>query len=159
MHKHLFFEQLYSLVENEPSILANISNITALINQTFEDINWVIFYFLDKNELVLGPFQGKVACTRIPLGKGVCGVAAMRNEVLRVDNVHEFQGHIACDFASRSEIVIPIVVNYQVIGVLDIDSPSFNRFTKKDEQILKEAVHIIEDVVFQNKDDDFTDLL
>ncbi len=159
MHKHLFFEQLYSLVENEPSILANISNITALINQTFEDINWVGFYFLDKNELVLGPFQGKVACTRIPLGKGVCGVAAMRNEVLRVDNVHEFQGHIACDFASRSEIVIPIVVNYQVIGVLDIDSPSFNRFTKKDEQILKEAVHIIEDVVFQNKDDDFTDLL
>lgn len=159
MHKHLFFEQLYSLVENEPSILANISNITALINQTFEDINWVGFYFLDKNELVLGPFQGKVACTRIPLGKGVCGVAAMRNEVLRVDNVHAFQGHIACDFASRSEIVIPIVVNYQVIGVLDIDSPSFNRFTKKDEQILKEAVHIIEDVVFQNKDDDFTDLL
>ena len=159
MHKHLFFEQLYSLVENEPSILANISNITALINQTLEDINWVGFYFLDKNELVLGPFQGKVACTRIPLGKGVCGVAAMRNEVLRVDNVHEFQGHIACDFASRSEIVIPIVVNYQVIGVLDIDSPSFNRFTKKDEQILKEAVHIIEDVVFQNKDDDFTDLL
>ena len=159
MHKHLFFEQLYSLVENEPSILANISNITALINQTFEDINWVGFYFLDKNELVLGPFQGKVACTRIPLGKGVCGVAAMRNEVLRVDNVHEFQGHIACDFASRSEIVIPIVVNYQVIGVLDIDSTSFNRFTKKDEQILKEAVHIIEDVVFQNKDDDFTDLL
>ena len=159
MHKHLFFEQLYSLVENEPSILANISNITALINQTFEDINWVGFYFLDKNELVLGPFQGKVACTRIPLGKGVCGVAAMRNEVLRVDNVNEFQGHIACDFASRSEIVIPIVVNYQVIGVLDIDSPSFNRFTKKDEQILKEAVHIIEDVVFQNKDDDFTDLL
>lgn len=158
MHKHLFFEQLYSLVENEPSILANISNVTALINQTFEDINWVGFYFLDKNELVLGPFQGKVACTRIPLGKGVCGVAAMRNEVLRVDNVHEFQGHIACDFASRSEIVIPIVVNYQVIGVLDIDSPSFNRFTKKDEQILIEAVHIIEDVIFQNKDDDFTDL-
>ena len=159
MDTQLFLQQAHELVKDEKNVVANMANISAFLNEILPNINWVGFYLLEDKELVLGPFQGKVACTRIPLGKGVCGVAAMRNEVLRVDNVHEFQGHIACDFASRSEIVIPIVVNYQVIGVLDIDSPSFNRFTKKDEQILKEAVHIIEDVVFQNKDDDFTDLL
>ena len=146
MNKHLFFDQLYALIKDEPNKLANLSNITAFLNQSLDDINWVGFYFLD--ELVLGPFQGKVACTRLPIGKGVCGVAAMRNQIIRVDNVHEFHGHIACDSASKSEIVLPIMSNYQLIGVLDIDSPSYNRFTQRDEDILKEVVHIIETVLY-----------
>lgn len=148
MNKHLFFDQLYALIKDEPNKLANLSNITAFLNQSLDDINWVGFYFLDGHELVLGPFQGKVACTRLPIGKGVCGVAAMRNQIIRVDNVHEFHGHIACDSASKSEIVLPIMSNYQLIGVLDIDSPSYNRFTQRDEDILKEVVHIIETVLY-----------
>jgi len=149
MNKHLFLDQLYALVSDEPNIIANLSNISAFLNESFEDINWVGFYLKEEKELVLGPFQGKPACVRIPLGKGVCGTAAFRKEVLRVEDVHQFIGHIACDSQSRSEIVLPIVINDEVIGVLDIDSPSYNRFTLKDENLLKDVVRLIEETVFK----------
>lgn len=149
MNKHIFFDQLYSLTKDEPNVIANLSNISAFLNQSFEDINWIGFYLKDNNELVLGPFQGKPACVRIPIGKGVCGTAALRKEVLRVEDVHQFIGHIACDSDSRSEIVLPIIVHDEVVGVLDIDSPHYNRFTLKDEMFLKDVVSIIEQTVFE----------
>lgn len=152
MNKHLFFDQLYALIKDEPNIIANLSNISAFLNQSYEDINWVGFYLMDEGELVLGPFQGKVACVRIPLGKGVCGTAALQRKVLRVEDVHQFVGHIACDGDSKSEIVLPIIVNNEVIGVLDIDSPIYNRFSVKDEEILKGIVEIIEKTVFKKVD-------
>lgn len=153
MNKHLFLDQLYALVKDETNVIANLSNVTAFINETFEDINWVGFYFKDNDhELVLGPFQGKIACVRIPIGKGVCGTAALRNEVIRVENVHQFVGHIACDSASRSEIVLPLVINDEVVGVLDIDSPIYNRFSLKDEELLKDIVEIIEESVLKKVD-------
>lgn len=153
MNKHLFLDQLYALVKDESNVIANLSNVTAFINDTFEDINWVGFYFKDNDsELVLGPFQGKIACVRIPIGKGVCGTAALRNEVIRVENVHQFVGHIACDSASRSEIVLPLVINEEVVGVLDIDSPIYNRFSLKDEELLKDIVEIIEESVLKKVD-------
>lgn len=105
------------------------------------DINWVGFYLLNsENVLTLGPFQGKIACTRIPVGKGVCGQAVAQNKVLRVDNVHQFDGHIACDSASNSEIVLPLYQNDKIIGVLDIDSPKFARFTEQEQQILEHCI-------------------
>ncbi|MBS5368662.1 MAG: GAF domain-containing protein [Longibaculum muris] len=152
MDKHLFFEQLHLLIQDEPNIIANLANISAFLNQNFDDINWVGFYLVEKDnpkkELVLGPFQGKVACIRIPFGQGVCGNAALRKETIRVLDVHQFVGHIACDAESLSEIVIPIIVDDEVIGVLDIDSPSYNRFTLNDQMILEDVVKIIEKDVF-----------
>ena len=152
MDKHLFFDQLYALITDEPNMIANLANVSAFINEYFEGLNWVGFYLVDeesnRNELVLGPFQGKPACVRIPIGKGVCGTAALRREVLRVDDVHQFIGHIACDADSRSEIVLPIIVNDELIGVLDIDSPVFNRFTLQDEDILKRIVDILIETCF-----------
>jgi L-methionine (R)-S-oxide reductase len=153
MNKLLFCDQLYALIKDEPNQIANLSNISAFLNQSFDNINWVGFYLMEGKELVLGPFQGKVACVRIPLGRGVCGTAAYRKEVIRVADVHQFCGHIACDSESRSEIVLPLIVNNEVIGVLDIDSPSYNRFSGKDEKILREAVKIIEECVFQRTDE------
>lgn len=150
MNKQLFYDQLYALIKDEPNIIANLSNISAYLNQNMEDINWVGFYLMEDNELILGPFQGKVACVRIPLERGVCGTAAYRKEVIRVADVHQFCGHIACDSDSRSEIVLPLVVHDEVIGVLDIDSPSYNRFTGKDEEVLKQVVQMIEECVFKS---------
>ena len=149
MNKHLFLDQIYALVKDEPNVIANLANISAFLNESLQEINWVGFYFIENNELVLGPFQGKVACVRIPIGKGVCGTAVLRKKVIRVEDVHQFIGHIACDSASRSEIVLPVTVNDEVIGVLDIDSPYYNRFTLKDEEILKNVVEIIEECVFK----------
>ncbi|MFR7592639.1 MAG: GAF domain-containing protein [Longibaculum sp.] len=149
MNKHLFLQQAYELVKDEPNIIANLSNLSAFLNQVLEHINWVGFYFLEDRELVLGPFQGKVACARIPLGKGVCGTAALNREVLRIHDVHQFVGHIACDSQSNSEIVLPIIVDNEVKGVLDIDSPDYNRFLVKDEEFLKGIVEIIENEVFK----------
>ncbi|KDM91258.1 GAF domain-containing protein [Photobacterium galatheae] len=126
-------QQAVALIDGEPDIIANISNISALLNMELEDINWVGFYLLKENELVLGPFQGKPACVRIPVGRGVCGTAASENKVQRVSDVHQFEGHIACDAASNSEIVIPLLVKGQLYGVLDIDSPSLSRFDQEDE--------------------------
>lgn len=151
MDKQLFLEQLYSLIIDEPDIIANLSNISAFLNETIENINWVGFYLIKDDELVLGPFQGKVACVRIPVGKGVCGTAVYRKRMINVPDIFHFKDHIVCDSSSRSEIVFPIIVNNQIVGVLDIDAPCFNRFTGEDEIILQDAVHIIEEIVFNKK--------
>ncbi|MFT8870791.1 MAG: GAF domain-containing protein [Sporolactobacillus sp.] len=130
-------QTLTALIKDEPNQIANLANASALLNDVLEDINWVGFYVLKNGELVLGPFQGKPACVRIPLGKGVCGTAALNKEIVRVADVHAFPGHIACDPASRSEIVIPIFKADAMIGVLDVDSASINRFSEEDQQLLE----------------------
>ena len=127
--------------------IADLSNAAALIYNALDDLNWAGFYLKEGDILVLGPFQGKPACIEIPMGRGVCGTAAMMNETLVVKNVHEFSGHIACDGASNSEIVIPLRANGEVMGVLDIDSPIFNRFDDKDKAGLEELAKIIEKVL------------
>ena len=139
-------EQLKSLAEEEHEILPVLSNASALLYWNLEDLNWAGFYLMDKGSLLLGPFQGKVACIRIPLGKGVCGTAAKNDEILVVENVHEFPGHIACDGASNSEIVVPIHKDGRVIGVLDIDSPIIGRFKEEDRQGIEGFVHVLEQV-------------
>lgn len=149
MNKHLFLDQLYALVKDENNLIANLSNISAFLNQCFDDINWIGFYLREEKELVLGPFQGKPACVRIPIGKGVCGKAALEKELIRVEDVHQFIGHIACDSDSRSEIVLPIIIDDEVVAVLDIDSPIYNRFTLKDEKLLKDVVTVLEEEVFK----------
>ena len=116
---------------------ANAANVTALIYERLPDLNWAGFYFLRGGELVVGPFQGRVACVRIPLGQGVCGTAAERRATLIVPDVHRFPGHIACDSASNSEIVVPLVAGGRLIGVLDLDSPRFDRFTATDASLLE----------------------
>ena len=122
-----------ALVAGEPDGIANMANVAALIWQAIPDLNWAGFYRFDGAELVLGPFQGKAACIRIALDKGVCGAAARTRETQRVEDVHAFPGHIACDADSRSELVVPIVVNDRLIGVLDLDSPSPARFAAADQ--------------------------
>ena len=135
-------QQLEALITGEQDMIANLSNASALLNQFLDRINWVGFYLLDeeKNELVLGPFQGLPACVRIPIGKGVCGTSFEQEETILVEDVLQFPGHIACDAASRSEIVIPLIKNNQAIGVLDIDSPEFSRFDEIDQQYLEKFV-------------------
>ena len=136
--------QAFALTQNETNLIANLANISALLNEFLENINWCGFYLMEQEQLVLGPFQGKVACIRIPLGSGVCGVAALTNQAQRVADVHAFEGHIACDAASESEIVLPIALDGQVMAVLDIDSPSPNRFSQADqlglEQLVKQVI-------------------
>ena len=122
-----------ALVAGEPDGIANMANLAALIWQAIPDLNWAGFYRFDGSELVLGPFQGKAACIRIPLDKGVCGAAARMRETQRVDDVHAFPGHIACDVDSRSELVVPIVAEGRLVGVLDLDSPLPGRFTAEDQ--------------------------
>ncbi len=123
----------------ERDALANAANMTALLYEKLPDLNWVGFYFLQGRELVLGPFQGRVACVRIALGRGVCGTAAEQRKTIVVPDVHAFPGHIACDAASRSEIVVPLIQDGRLIGVLDLDSPLPARFDEKDEAGLSEA--------------------
>jgi L-methionine (R)-S-oxide reductase len=139
----LLLKQLKALIEDEKNAIANYSNAAALLNQFLDRVNWVGFYLMDEGELVLGPFQGLPACVRIPLGKGVCGTAAASRETVRVEDVHLFPGHIACDAASQSEIVVPIVKDGNLIGVLDIDSPEKNRFDELDQQKLEEYVEVL----------------
>jgi len=137
-------KQLHALLHDEKNQIANLSNASALLNQFLDRINWVGFYLIDTNgELVLGPFQGLPACVRIPVGKGVCGTSAMKKETIRVEDVYQFPGHIACDAASRSEIVIPLLKDGQLFGVLDIDSPEVNRFDELDQQQLEELAAIL----------------
>jgi L-methionine (R)-S-oxide reductase len=137
-------KQLQALLHGEENQIANLSNTSALLNQFLDRINWVGFYLLDENnELVLGPFQGLPACVRIPLNKGVCGTAAKNLETIRVAEVHEFPGHIACDAASNSEIVIPLIKDGKLLGVLDIDSPEKNRFDEMDQEQLEEITAIL----------------
>ena len=135
-------KQLDALLTGEKNVMANLSNASALLNQFFDRINWVGFYMMDGNELVLGPFQGLPACIRIPVGRGVCGTTVAQNETIIVPDVHAFPGHIACD-ASQSEIVVPLLKNGEVIGVLDIDSPEKNRFQEDDQQGLEHFVSIL----------------
>lgn len=130
-------KQLDALLTGESDRIANLSNASALLNQFLPNINWVGFYVLQGAELVLGPFQGLPACVRIPIGRGVCGTAVGKKETIVVKDVHDFPGHIACDAASQSEIVIPLIKEGQVIGVLDIDSPIVNRFSKEDQEGLE----------------------
>lgn len=130
-------KQLDALLEGETDQIANLSNASALLNQFLDNINWVGFYLLKQDELVLGPFQGLPACVRIAIGRGVCGTAVSKKETIVVDDVHEFPGHIACDAASNSEIVIPIIKEHEVIGVLDIDSPIKSRFSHEDRKGLE----------------------
>jgi len=136
--------QLKALIEDVPHLISNMANASALLYQTLEDINWAGFYLMKEDILVLGPFQGKTACIEIPVGKGVCGTAIEKREIQLVKDVHEFPGHIACDSASNSEIVLPIYVGEEVFGVLDIDSPSFARFDEEDKIGLQEFVQIFE---------------
>jgi L-methionine (R)-S-oxide reductase len=136
-------KQLKALVEDEKNQIANLSNASALLNQFLDRINWVGFYLMDEKELVLGPFQGLPACVRIPVGRGVCGTAVQKQETILVEDVHQFPGHIACDAASQSEIVVPLVKNGEVIGVLDIDSPEKARFDEIDKQKLEEFVEVL----------------
>ncbi|WP_269532912.1 GAF domain-containing protein [Chitinimonas sp. BJYL2] len=124
--------QLAGLFEGERNFIANAAQFSAFVAQTLADLNWAGFYLAHGEELVLGPFQGKVACVRIPFGRGVCGTTAVRRETVVVADVHAFPGHIACDAASRSEIVLPVIVDGRLIGVFDIDSPEPDRFSEQD---------------------------
>lgn len=141
LYQHLN-EQLSALLTDERDVLANSANTASLIFHTLPELNWAGFYFMKDGELVLAPFQGKPACVRIAVGRGVCGTAAEKRETVVVENVHEFPGHIACDSASNSEIVVPLVKNGVLLGVLDIDSPVFNRFNEEDKKGLEKVVEV-----------------
>lgn len=134
--------QLLSLLKGEHDFIANAANFSALLFNALPNVNWAGFYFLQGDELVLGPFQGNPACVRIPMGKGVCGVAAQQCETIIVPNVHEFPGHIACDVASNSEIVVPLFDGERLLGVLDLDSPTIGRFDDQDAEGLNELVTV-----------------
>ena len=138
----ILIEQCSYLIDDTLPNITNISNLIALLYHEMENINWLGFYICDEtnNECILGPFQGKVACTRIPYGKGVVGTCAKTQETQRIEDVHKFSGHIACDSASNSEIVIPIMICDQLYGVLDLDSASLSRFGKKDQIIFEQIV-------------------
>lgn len=144
----LLCEQLESLVEGVPHKIANLANASALLFETLDSVNWAGFYLLEDNKLILGPFQGKTACIEIPIGRGVCGTAALKRETQLVKNVHEFEGHIACDSASNSEIVVPIFSQNLLVGVLDIDSTVYERFDENDRLGLERFVKILENKVF-----------
>lgn len=143
----LLYKQLHALLEGETDEIALLANASALLNQFLKEINWVGFYLWKGDQLVLGPFQGLPACTRIAYGKGVCGTAVKKEETILVPDVTKFPGHIVCDVASRSEIVIPIFKESKVYGVLDIDSPVLERFDATDQNYLEEFVAIIEQYI------------
>ncbi|MCR4868745.1 MAG: GAF domain-containing protein [Lachnospiraceae bacterium] len=145
----LLAEQLRSLMEDEPYYIPVLSNASALIMETVKELNWAGFYLVDekKDSLLLGPFQGKVACIRIPIGKGVCGTAAAEDRTLCVEDVHQFPGHIACDSASNSELVVPVHKDGKLVGVLDLDSTQFSRFTKEDVEGFELFVKTLEEII------------
>jgi GAF domain-containing protein len=135
--------QLSGLIAGERDVIANLANASSLLFYTLPDLNWAGFYLLKDGELVVGPFQGRTACVRIALGKGVCGTAAARRETVIVPNVHEFPGHIACDSASNSEIVTPLIRRGELLGVLDVDSPKLARFDQEDRAGLERFVRVL----------------
>ncbi|WP_151738018.1 GAF domain-containing protein ['Paenibacillus yunnanensis' Narsing Rao et al. 2020] len=139
--------QLAALMEGEPNAVANLANASALLKFSLPDTNWTGFYLFDGNELVLGPFQGLPACIRIPLGRGVCGTAAAERRTLVVDDVHAFPGHIACDAASNSEIVVPLIKEDRLLGVLDIDSPLKHRFDDEERRFLERFAAMVSEVL------------
>ena len=138
-------QQLQNLLSATSYQITQLANASALLAQSLEDINWSVFYLMEDGKLILGPFQGKVACMEIKIGSGVCGTAVARDEIMLVKDVHQFPGHIACDSASNSEIVLPIHKNGHIIGVLDIDSPILARFDETDREGLSEFVRILEE--------------
>lgn len=139
----LLTKQIKSLLRKEDNLITNLSNFTAALKQTFSKISWVGFYLFDGTKLYLGPFQGKVACTEIQIGSGVCGTAAQKKETIIVPNVDKFSGHIACDVESRSEIVVPIFKQGKLFGVLDLDSTDYNSFDDSDKKYLEELVYFL----------------
>lgn len=141
---NLLTKQLQSLIEDKQNLIAILSNTSAILNDNLDQINWVGFYLIENEELILGPFQGHPACVHIAIGKGVCGTAVAEDKTQLVKDVHAFPGHIACDANSKSEIVIPIHVNDEIIGVLDIDAPITDRFTNEDKEGLEVIVKVIE---------------
>lgn len=141
-------QQLAALIQGVPYETANLANAAALLYHTLEDLNWAGFYLLEAGQLVLGPFQGKVACIIIQLGRGVCGTAAAEDRTLVVADVHQFPGHIACDSASNAEIVVPLHRGGQVVGVLDIDSPCLDRFSQRDQAGLEAFARILEETLW-----------
>ena len=144
----LLIEQVRSLIRGVSHETANLANISAAIWQTMDRINWAGFYKMEQGRLVLGPFQGKPACIEIPVGRGVCGTAVKEEKTMLVEDVHQFPGHIACDGASNSEIVVPIFCRGQVWGVLDIDSPELARFAGEDQRGLEALVRVLEEEMF-----------
>ena len=144
MNYEMMIKQLSALTEGVPYETANLANASALLWQELDRINWAGFYKMCDGQLVLGPFQGKPACTLIPVGRGVCGTAVVEDKTQLVPDVHQFPGHIACDCASNSEIVVPIHVNGEIWGVLDIDSPELERFTRQDQEGLEKFVKELE---------------
>ena len=146
----LLQKQVEALTGDEADVIANMANISALLFNTLADVNWVGFYRLVSNELVLGPFQGQVACIRIPVGKGVCGTSVSEAKAMRIANVHDFSGHIACDTNSNSEIVVPIMVNNQIIAVLDVDSPIHDRFDKDDQTGLENIISAFQNIIIKH---------
>ena len=148
MDYELLKKEIDALTQGVPHKIANLANASAALWQGMENINWVGFYLIESGKLVLGPFQGKPACIEIPLGRGVCGTAAQEERTVLVEDVHQFPGHIACDSASNSEIVVPIFRNGELYGVLDIDSPYLARFTAGEQRELEEIVKILEKNLF-----------
>lgn len=140
-------EELRSLLDGEHDFIANAANLSSLVYHSLPDLNWAGFYLSQGDQLVLGPFQGKPACVRIAMGKGVCGTAAEQRQTILVDNVHDFPGHIACDSASNSEVVVPLIKHERLLGVLDLDSPSFARFDDEDARGLNELAEIFIDSI------------
>ena len=140
---NLLKQQYIRLIECNNEEISILANTSAFIMQNFDDISWAGFYLLKNDELILGPFQGKIACTNIPLTKGVCGKAASSRKTVLVEDVHQFEGHIACDSESNSEIVVPLIKNNQLYGVLDLDSTSFGRFSNEDQIIFEEIAEIL----------------
>ncbi len=139
----LLIKQLKSLLSKEERLITNLANLTAALKQTFDKISWVGFYLFDGEVLYLGPFQGKIACTSIKIGKGVCGTAAEKGETIIVPDVYKFPGHIFCDPDSKSEIVVPMFKNNKLIGVLDVDSDTFNSFDETDKKYLEQIVNFL----------------
>lgn len=147
MNYSLINKQVATIIDKDISIIGNLSNISSVLFYSLKDINWVGFYLLKDNVLELGPFQGKVACTKIEIGKGVCGTSVKNDSTIMVDDVHKFAGHIACDSASNSEIVIPIHFKNKIYGVLDIDSTKYSRFTEIDKKGLEDIAKAIESLL------------
>lgn len=146
------YEELLIVIKNllnkHDNILSNLSNFTAAVKQTLDKINWAGFYLFDGEKLYLGPFQGKVACTQIDLGKGVCGTSALSREIIIAADINKFPGHIVCDSDSKSEIVIPLIKNNKLLGVLDLDSASFNAFDETDKKYLEDICNFLTEEIF-----------
>lgn len=141
----LLLEQIKSVIRKDIPLVSNLANISSLLYK-LDNVNWAGFYLFENNQLVLGPFQGEVACTIIPLRKGVCGTSALKKETIIVDDVNKFDGHIACSSLSKSEIVVPIIKNNNLVGVIDIDSPIYSRFSNKEKDFLEEVASLIKDI-------------